>query len=65
MISDSYNLDYLKSGRINRTHNDNLLTSNVVNGLFSNIESQELYPPIYIGNDDVLFVKEILTKAGI
>ena len=59
MIADSYNLDYIESGRINQIYNDSLLTSNIVNRLFSKIESQELYPPIYIDNDDVLFVKKI------
>ena len=59
IIADSYNLDYLESGRINQIYNDSLLTSNIVNRLFSKIESQELYPPIYIDNDDVLFVKKI------
>ena len=59
MIADSYNLDYFKSGRINQTYNDNLLTSNIVNRLFSKLESQELFPPIYLDNDDVLFVKKI------
>ncbi len=59
MIADSYNLDYLESGRINQIYNDSLLTPNIVNRLFSKIESQELYPPIYIDNDDVLFVKKI------
>ena len=59
MIADSYNLDYFESGRINQTYNDSLLTPNIVNRLFSKIESQELYPPIYIDNDDVLFVKKI------
>ena len=58
-IADSYNLDYFKSGRINRTYNDSLLTSSIVNRLFSKIESQELYPPVYIDNDDVLFVKKM------
>ena len=59
MIADSYNLDYFKSGRINQTYSDNLLTSNIVNRLFSKLESQELFPPIYLDNDDVLFVKKI------
>ena len=59
MIADSYNLDYFESGRINQIYNDSLLTSNIVNRLFSKIESQELYPPIYIDNDDVIFVKKI------
>ena len=59
MIADSYNLDYLESGRIDQTYNDSLLTFNIVNRLFSEIELQELYPPIYIDNDDVLFVKKI------
>ena len=59
MIADSYNLDYFQSGRINQMYNDNLFTSNIVNRLFSKIESQELYPPIYRDSDDVLFVKKI------
>ena len=59
MIADSYNLDYFQSGRINQTYNDNLFTSDIVNRLFSKIESQELYPPVYRDSDDVLFVKKI------
>ncbi len=59
MIADSYNLDYLESGRINQIYNDSLLTSNIVNRLFSKIESQDLYSPMYIDNDDVLFIKKI------
>ena len=59
MIADSYNLDYFQSGRINQMYNDNLFTSNIVNRLFSKIESQELYPPVYRDSDDVLFVKKI------
>ena len=59
MIADSYNIENFKSGRINRSYNNNLLTSNIVNRLFQNIETQELYPPMYINNDDVLFVKKI------
>ena len=59
MIADSYNIENFQSGRINRSYNNNLLTSNIVNRLFSNIETQELYPPMYINNDDVLFVKKI------
>lgn len=59
MIADSYNLDYLKSGLINQTYNDDILTSNIVNRLFSKIESQELYPPIYLDNDDVIFVRKM------
>ncbi len=59
MIADSYNLDYFESGRINQIYNDSLLTSNIVNRLFSKIESQDLYSPMYIDNDDVLFIKKI------
>ena len=58
-IADSFNLDYLKSGRINQTYNNKLLTPNIVNRLFSKIELQDLYPPIYIDNDDVLFIKKM------
>ena len=58
-IADLYNLNYYESGRVDKMHEDSLLTMNMMNRLFSNIESQELYPPIYINNDDVIFVKKI------
>ena len=58
-IADLHNLNYYESGRVDEMHKDSLLTMNIMNRLFSNIESQELYPPIYINNDDVIFVKKI------
>ena len=58
-IADLHNLNYFESGRVDEMHEDSLLTMNIMNRLFSNIESQELYPPIYINNDDVIFVKKI------
>ena len=30
----------------------------VINQLFNEISSTDIYPPIYISNDDVLFVKK-------
>ena len=57
MIADSYNLDYPESGRINQIYNDKSINSKYSQSSVFEIESQELYPPIYIDNDDVLFVK--------
>ncbi len=40
-------------------YSDSLLTPTVISRLFSDNSSQDLYPPIYIANDDVLFIKKI------
>ena len=40
-------------------YSDSLLTPTVISRLFSKVSSQDLYPPIYIANDDVLFIEKI------
>ncbi len=58
-ISDIYSLKYHKSKVIDSMYSDSLLTPNVISRLFSDVSSQDLYPPIYIANDDVLFIEKI------
>ena len=58
-VSDTYSLKYNQSKRIDVTYSDELLTPDVVNRLFTNKSSKDMHPPIYIANDDVLFVKTI------
>ncbi len=58
-ISDTYNLKYYKSKVIDSMYSDSLLTPTVISRLFSEVSSQDLYPPIYIANDDVLFIEKI------
>ena len=57
-LAKYYNLELIKSSRIDQSFKNNILSSNVISSLFSEISSNDLYPPIYIGNDDVLFVKK-------
>jgi len=58
-ISDTYSLKYYKSKAIDSMYSDSLLTPTVISRLFSEVSSQGLYPPIYIANDDVLFIEKI------
>ena len=58
-VSQIYNLKYIKSKRVDFTYNDDILTPSIISRLFSKASSQDLYPPIYIANDDVLFIKVI------
>ncbi len=57
-ISKSYDLTLLSTEKIGQDYNDNILSRTVVNQLFNDISSTDIYPPIYISNDDVLFVKK-------
>ena len=57
-ISKSYDLALLSTEIIDQDYNDNILSRTVVNELFKDISSTDIYPPIYISNDDVLFVKK-------
>ena len=58
-VSQTYNLKYNKSKRVDFTYSDDILSPNIISRLFSKASSQDLYPPIYIANDDVLFIKVI------
>ena len=58
-VAKSFNLKLVKTPRISESYKSTILSSNVLTQLFDNINSDEPYKPIYIGNDDVLFVKKI------
>ena len=58
-VAKSFNLKLVKTPRISESYKNKILSSNVLTQLFDNINSDEPYKPIYIGNDDVLFVKKI------
>jgi hypothetical protein len=49
----------VKTPRISESYKNKILSFNVLTQLFDNINSDKQYKPIYIGNDDVLFVKKI------
>ncbi len=57
-ISKSYDLALFSTKKLGQDYNDNILSTTVINKLFNNINSTDIYPPIYISNDDVLFVKK-------
>ena len=56
-ISQTYNIKYYRTPKIDRTYNDDNLSSNVINKLFATKSKQNLYPPIYVSNDDVLIIE--------
>jgi hypothetical protein len=58
-IAKSFNLKLVKTPRISESYKNKILSFNVLTQLFDNINSDKQYKPIYIGNDDVLFVKKI------
>ena len=58
-IAKSFNLKLLKTPRISQSYKNKILSFNVLAQLFDNINSDKQYKPIYIGNDDVLFVTKI------
>ena len=56
-VAKKYGIDMVKTPRIDQFYNDEILNSQVLFKLFSEIESNKLYSPIYISNDDVLLVE--------
>jgi hypothetical protein len=58
-ISIIFNLPVIKTPKINSLHKDKILSPQVLQQLFSKIENTDIYSPIYISNDDVLFVKKV------
>jgi len=57
-ISKSYDLKLLRTKKIGEDYSDNILSSRVTNQLFNDISSTNIFPPIYISNDDILFIKK-------
>ena len=58
-ISKIFNLPIIKTPKINSLYKDKILSPQVLQQLFLQIENTEMYSPIYISNDDVLFVKKL------
>ena len=58
-ISKKFNLSLTKTPKINITYKNKILSLEVLQQLFSNINDMNLYPPIYIANDDVIFVRKL------
>ena len=59
-ISKIFNLPIIKTPKINSLYKDKILSPQVLQQLFSQIENADMYSPIYISNDDVLFVKKLV-----
>ena len=58
-IAKSFNLKLVKTPRISTNYKNKILSTNVLSKLFDNINNNQLYKPIYISNDDVLFVNKV------
>jgi len=58
-ISKKFNLSLSQTPKIDASYKNKLLSSEVLRQLFSNIKDTDLYPPIYISNDDILFVRKV------
>jgi len=59
-ISKTFNIPIIKTTKINSTYQDKILSPQVLQQLFLEIDSSDMYPPIYISNDDVLFVRKAM-----
>jgi hypothetical protein len=58
-ISRKFNLPLSQTPKINVSYKNKILSSEVLQQLFSNINDTDLYSPIYISNDDILFVRKV------
>lgn len=58
-ISKTFDINLVKTPRINMNHKDKILTTDVLSQLFENIKAKGPYKPIYIANDDVLFINKV------
>jgi len=58
-ISRRFNLPLSQTPKINVSYKNKILSSEVLQQLFSNINDTDLYSPIYISNDDILFVRRV------
>jgi len=58
-ISKKFNLPLSQTPKINVSYKNKILSSEVLQQLFLNINNTELYSPIYISNDDLLFVRKV------
>tara|TARA_B100001093_G_scaffold278507_1_gene266211 strand:+ start:208 stop:2052 length:1845 start_codon:yes stop_codon:yes gene_type:complete len=58
-ISKKFNLLLSQTPKINNSYKSKIFSSEVLQQLFSNINETDLYSPIYISNDDILFVRKV------
>ena len=58
-ISEKFNLSLSQTPKINTSYKNKILSSEVLQQLFSNINETDLYSPLYISNDDILFVRKV------
>ena len=58
-ISKKFNLSLSQTPKIDISYKSNILSPEVLQLLFSNIDDTDLYSPIYISNDDILFVRKV------
>ena len=58
-ISKKFSLTLSQTPKINVSYQNKILSSDILQQLFSKINDTELYSPIYISNDDVLFVRKV------
>ena len=58
-ISKKFNLSLSQTPKIDYSYKDKILSSEVLQQLFTNINDSDLYSPIYISNDDILFVRKV------
>lgn len=58
-ISKMFNLSLSQTPKINASYKNKILSSEVLQQLFSNTNDTDIYSPIYISNDDILFVRRV------
>ena len=58
-VSKAFNLTLMKTPKIDKNHQDKILSTTVVKKLFDTVADNKIYAPIYIDNDDVLLINKI------
>ena len=58
-ISKKFNLSLSQTPKINSSYKNKIFSSDVLQQLFSNLNDTDLYSPIYISNDDILFIRKV------
>ncbi len=57
-LSKNYELSYIETSKIDKFDSDEILSLEVLSKLFSNLDNQGVYSPIYISNDDIMFLEK-------
>ena len=56
-IAAKYEVKIINTPKIDRFFNDEVLNSQIIFKLFSNLKGNNVYAPIYVSNDDVLLIQ--------